>query len=124
MNFLTFLRIGRIDILLKSRRDSAREKGEEKEEKKEEKEKPKWNFLQKYYHPGDFYHDKDDEKLHRDDSALTLEDKPILPKVMQVKNFGRSGRTKWTHLVDEDTTSSNKKDGSLAYVALKCAKIP
>jgi microfibrillar-associated protein 1 len=46
--------------------------------------------------------------LQRDYSAPTLEDhfdKTILPKVMQVKNFGRSGRTKYTHLVDQDTTS-------------------
>lgn len=69
--------------------------------------KGKYKFLQKYYHRGVFYLDEDDTVLKRDFSAPTLEDhfnKTILPKVMQVKNFGRSGCTKYTHLVDQDTT--------------------
>ena len=43
----------------------------------------------------------------RDFGQATLEDhfdKTVLPKVMQVKDFGRAGRTKYTHLVDQDTT--------------------
>lgn len=69
--------------------------------------KGKYKFLQKYYHRGAFYLDKDETVLKQDFSAPTLEDhfdKTILPKVMQVKNFGRCGRTKYTHLVDQDTT--------------------
>ncbi|XP_054627815.1 microfibrillar-associated protein 1 [Dunckerocampus dactyliophorus] len=70
--------------------------------------KGKYKFLQKYYHRGAFFMDGEEDVYKRDFSAPTLEDhfnKTILPKVMQVKNFGRSGRTKYTHLVDQDTTS-------------------
>eukprot|EP00271_Cylindrocystis_brebissonii_P001505 TRINITY_DN1176_c0_g1_i1.p1 TRINITY_DN1176_c0_g1~~TRINITY_DN1176_c0_g1_i1.p1 ORF type:complete len:441 (-),score=126.37 TRINITY_DN1176_c0_g1_i1:600-1922(-) len=78
--------------------------------------KQKWKFMQKYYHKGAFFQDDADDRagtaggdniFTRDFSAPTGEDKmdkSILPKVMQVKHFGRSGRTKWTHLVNEDTT--------------------
>ncbi|KAK3528381.1 hypothetical protein QTP86_034204 [Hemibagrus guttatus] len=70
--------------------------------------KGKYKFLQKYYHRGAFFMNEEQDVFKRDFSAPTLEDhfnKTILPKVMQVKNFGRSGRTKYTHLVDQDTTS-------------------
>ena len=51
--------------------------------------------------------EKEENLYKRDYSSATLEDnfdKTVLPKVMQVKNFGRSGRTKYTHLVDQDST--------------------
>jgi microfibrillar-associated protein 1 len=73
-------------------------------------EKKKMKFLQKYYHKGAFYVDDDlvsSALLKTDELAPTLEDhgdKTVLPTVLQVKNFGKHGRTKYTHLVDQDTT--------------------
>jgi microfibrillar-associated protein 1 len=69
--------------------------------------KGKYKFMQKYYHRGAFFMEKEEGLYKRDYSSATLEDnfdKTVLPKVMQVKNFGRSGRTKYTHLVDQDST--------------------
>nr|XP_047125130.1 E3 SUMO-protein ligase ZBED1-like [Hydra vulgaris] len=72
--------------------------------------KGKYMLLQKYYHRGAFFMDKEEDIFKRDFTGATLEDhfdKTVLPKAMQVKNFGRSGRTKYTHLVDQDTAQLN-----------------
>ncbi|KAE9445582.1 hypothetical protein C3L33_22524, partial [Rhododendron williamsianum] len=80
--------------------------------------KKRWRFMQKYQHKGVFFQSGaddhasttvvgKDEIYKRDFSDPTGEDKmdkTILPKVMQVKHFGHRGRTKWTHLANEDTT--------------------
>ena len=79
--------------------------------------KPKMKFLQKYYHKGVFYMDTDSVRdagdvRAKDYNAPTLEDavdKEKLPQVLQVKNFGKRGRTKYTHLVDQDTTMQGMK---------------
>ena len=40
----------------------------------------------------------------------------MLPKVMQVKNFGKRSRTKYTHLLDQDTTVPSGGFGGTAPV--------
>ncbi|KAJ3368768.1 Microfibrillar-associated protein 1 [Kappamyces sp. JEL0680] len=73
-------------------------------------EKKSLRFMQKYYHKGAFYSgDAEVEAAMQnvDASAPTLEDhadKLVMPDIMKVKNFGKRGRTKYTHLVDQDTT--------------------
>lgn len=76
------------------------------------KQKEKWKFMQKYYHKGVFYMDNDsmaaDDVRKKDYNMPTLEDNynyEALPKVLQVKNFGKRGRTKYTHLLDQDTSN-------------------
>lgn len=75
------------------------------------KEKDKWTFMQKYYHKGAFYMDSSEmeegdvrTKKYAEPTLEDKFDKSALPKVMQVKKFGFSGRTKYTHLKDQDTT--------------------
>jgi len=85
-------------------------------------EKGKMKFLQKYHHKGAFYMDEENDLLKRSTMEPTLDDhhdKSVLPSVMQVKDFGRSGRTKWTHLTDQDTTAFDnpwyQKDSEAAH---------
>ena len=93
---------------------AARRAEDEKIGKGKKPEKAKWKFLQKYHHKGAFFMDDDtlakagegDVRNRATDGAV-LEDKfdrAALPKVMQVKDFGFQGRTKYTHLSDQDTT--------------------
>eukprot|EP00963_Diacronema_lutheri_P011478 scaffold1401_cov330-Pavlova_lutheri.AAC.66 len=116
--------------LLRDHKLRMREKwGEEEEAQVPEegtstrKEKSKIKFMQKYWHKGAFFQEeKDDyaapsvdrEVYERDFSAPTggdLFDKSKMPKVMQVRGdkFGRSGLSKYTHLVEEDTTDRDLK---------------
>jgi len=80
--------------------------------RKPEKDRGKMKFLQKYFHKGAFYQDNDHAIFKRDFNKATgvdaEVDKERLPKVLQVKNFGKMSRTKYTHLVDQDTTFVGK----------------
>ncbi|CAA3003747.1 microfibrillar-associated 1-like [Olea europaea subsp. europaea] len=99
--------------------EEERREWERKNPKPSGKSKKQWMFLQKYYHKGSFFLSDPDDPVGtakadyiytRDFSAPTGNDKmdkTVMPIVMQVKYFGRSGRTKWTHLVNEDTTDWN-----------------
>ena len=70
-------------------------------------EKTKYKFMQKYYHRGAFYQDKQEDSLfNRDYNVAVGEDawdKSALPKILQVRRgeFGKKGRSKYTHLTDQ-----------------------
>jgi len=102
---------------------------------REEKPKGQQKFLQKYWHKGAFHqvcpclipwsffklltHVQDADILKRHDYTEATEstvDVSVLPKVMQVKNFGKRSQTKYTHLVDQDTTLSSGGFGGTASV--------
>ncbi|KAK7064732.1 RdRP-domain-containing protein [Favolaschia claudopus] len=84
---------------------------------RDEKPKGSQKFLQKYWHKGAFHQDA--EILQKHDFTEATEstvDVSMLPQVMQVKNFGKRSRTKYTHLLDQDTTVSTGGFGGNAPV--------
>ncbi|CUA77455.1 Microfibrillar-associated protein 1 [Mus musculus] [Rhizoctonia solani] len=85
------------------------------EESRANKPEGKQKFLQKYWHKGAFHQDA--EILKRHDFTEATEstiDASLLPAVMQVKNFGKRGQTKYTHLRDQDTTVKQGEFGAAA----------
>ena len=90
---------------------------ERAEQSRKDKPKGQQKFLQKYWHKGAFH--QDEEILRRHDfteATQSTVDVSLLPKVMQVKNFGKRGRTKYTHLLDQDTTAGTGGFGGAAPV--------
>ncbi|CAM9227041.1 unnamed protein product [Ascophyllum nodosum] len=121
---------------IKEREDTLRRRNMTEDERRLEdmmlgkhavKDKAKIKFMQKYYHKGAFYMDEDsvetpDDVRKRSYHEPTLEDKfdkSQMPRVMQVKNFGRSGQTKWTHLANEDTTQWGSPWSQESHLATK-----
>lgn len=72
--------------------------------------RPAVGFMQKYRHKGAFFQDMD--ILKRDYTGPTENEvnKAALPQIMQVRDFGRKGRSKWSHLAAEDTTRQTPLD--------------
>lgn len=92
-----------------------KEDQERADKSRAEKPKGQQKFLQKYWHKGAFHQDA--EILKRHDFTEATEstiDASVLPAVMQVKNFGKRGQTKYTHLRDQDTTVALGEFGAAA----------
>ncbi|KAF9902794.1 Microfibrillar-associated protein 1 [Linnemannia zychae] len=63
--------------------------------------------VEKYHHKGAFFMDTDEAILKRSTNEATpdaVKDIKALPKIMQVRNFGRAGQTKYTTLKEQDTS--------------------
>ncbi|KAG0011488.1 Microfibrillar-associated protein 1 [Podila clonocystis] len=76
----------------------------------EEKERKSGGPVEKYHHRGAFFMDSDEAILRRSTNEATpdaIKDIKALPKVMQVRNFGRAGQTKYTTLKDQDTSQAS-----------------
>ncbi|KAF9297455.1 Microfibrillar-associated protein 1 [Mortierella antarctica] len=78
-----------------------------KKKAEEERERKSGGPVEKYHHKGAFFMDTDEAILRRSTNEATpdaIRDIKALPKVMQVRNFGRAGQTKYTTLKDQDTS--------------------
>ena len=99
-----------------------------KDAKEHGKEKSKMRFMQKYYHNGAFFQDAGDDEFattekaeifNRDFNEATNAEKGVdrttVPEAMRLRQgqFGKAGRSKWTHLSNEDTTFVNTEDARL-----------
>ncbi|CAE6368797.1 unnamed protein product [Rhizoctonia solani] len=88
---------------------------ERAEKSRADKPQGQQKFLQKYWHKGAFHQDADILKRHDFTEATeSTIDASLLPAVMQVKNFGKRGQTKYTHLRDQDTTVKLGEFGAAA----------
>ncbi|KZT42733.1 hypothetical protein SISSUDRAFT_843319 [Sistotremastrum suecicum HHB10207 ss-3] len=89
------------------------------QQSRDSKPKGQQKFLQKYWHKGAFH--QDEEILHKRDyteATVSTVDVSLLPKVMQVRDFGKRSRTKYTHLVDQDTSRAAGGFGGVAPVKI------
>ncbi|CAD6887496.1 unnamed protein product [Tilletia caries] len=78
-------------------------------ESRDAKSKGQQGFMQKYYHKGAFFQDMDILKKHDFTEATEGHvDVNNLPKLMQVRDYGKRSRSKWTHLANEDTSKPQK----------------
>lgn len=84
---------------------------------RDEKRKGEQGFMQKYYHKGSFFQDSELLK-NRDFTAMTESavDKTLLPKMMQVRDYGKKGRSKHTHLKDEDTSQLPERNSRSCFI--------
>ena len=105
------------DSLINEERKNMNDEQIEEINKKKKKIKKKINFMQKYYHKGSFFfenNEKSNELLSRDSMEPVgddLLDKTLLPNLLISRgdiNF-KKGKTKYTHLTNEDTTTINSR---------------
>ncbi|KAK0561518.1 hypothetical protein OC844_003180 [Tilletia horrida] len=79
------------------------------QESRDAKPKGQQRFMQKYYHKGAFFQDMEVLKKHDYTEATEGQvDVQNLPKLMQVRDYGKRSRSKWTHLANEDTSKQQQ----------------